>query len=68
MPYIVCPRYELRVYTAAAYSGVDSCSRCGARLPPRRAGGRDGLHLRYPSEAVEELVRPLHRPSRSRDG
>jgi hypothetical protein len=64
MPYIVCPRYELRVYPAAAYSGVDSCSRCVARL----GGGRDGLHLRYASEAVEELVRPRHRPPRSRDG
>jgi DNA-directed RNA polymerase subunit RPC12/RpoP len=68
MPYIVCPRCELRVYTAAAYLGVDACSRCGARLPHRRGGGRDGLHLRNASEAIEELLRPRHRPSRSMDG
>jgi hypothetical protein len=68
MPYIVCSRCELRVYTAAAYSGVDLCSRCGARLPRRRVGGRDGLHRHYASKAIEELGRRHNGPSRCRDG
>ena len=57
MPYTACPDCGLKVYTAAAYSGVDSCTRCGASLPRRPAGDRDGMHLRYAAEALEHLTR-----------
>jgi hypothetical protein len=51
MPYVVCPDRGLRVYTAAAYSGVD----------------RDGLFLCYAVGAMEQPLRPRHRAPRSRD-
>ena len=66
MPYIVRPSCGLRVYAAAAYLGVDSCSRCGSRLPRKPSGDRDGLHLRDASEAIEELPWPRGGPPRSR--
>jgi hypothetical protein len=68
MPYIGCPRCDLRAYTAAAYSGVDSCSRCMALLPHRRAAGREGLQLHYALKALEELMRHNNGRARSRDG
>jgi hypothetical protein len=67
VPFTICLGCGLRVYTAAACSGIDSCPRCGARLPRRPTGYRDGLHLRYTAEAMKQLERP-RRPPRSRDG
>jgi DNA-directed RNA polymerase subunit RPC12/RpoP len=66
MPYIVCPSCGLRVYAAAAYLGVDSCSRCGSRLRGKPSGDRAGLHLRYASEAIEVLPGPSGGTTRSR--
>ena len=38
MPYVICPRCELRTYTAARWSHVDRCAGCGEVLarPPKR--------------------------------
>jgi hypothetical protein len=67
MPYAVCPSCGLRVYGAAAYSGVDSCPRCGRGLPRRPGGDRNGLEIRYAAEALERVRRRSRRlPARSR--
>jgi hypothetical protein len=57
MPYIACSGCGLRVYTAAAYSGLDSCPRCGVALLHRRAAHRDEVSLRYAAEAFQRLTR-----------
>ena len=68
MPYTVCRACGLGVYTAAAYSGVESCIRCGRGLPRRSAGDRNGLHLRYVTEALDRLPRwPGPVPTHPRD-
>jgi hypothetical protein len=35
MPYLICPRCRLTTYSAALWSSVDECPRCGEQLPPR---------------------------------
>jgi hypothetical protein len=35
MPYLICPSCRLTTYSAALWSSVDECPRCGVALPPR---------------------------------
>jgi predicted RNA-binding Zn-ribbon protein involved in translation (DUF1610 family) len=37
MPHVTCPDCGLRTYTAAAWSSLDPCPRCGRALPRRHA-------------------------------
>jgi hypothetical protein len=61
MPYTAYPDCGLKVDSSAAYSGVDSCTRCGVSLPRRPRGDRNGMHLRYAAEALEQLTRRARR-------
>ena len=36
MPYVICPACGLTTYSAALWSSVDACPRCGRDLPSRR--------------------------------
>ena len=40
MPYVPCPRCNLRSYTAARYAGTDECPACGGPLSPTSAARR----------------------------
>jgi hypothetical protein len=69
MPYTVCPACGVGAYTAAAYSGVESCTRCGRGLSRRFARDRNGLHLGYATDALERLPtrrRPVPTPPRDK--
>jgi hypothetical protein len=54
MPYVICSNCELESYTAARFSTVDECGRCGSPLSgaARRGGwGRDpGWSIQAPAE------------------
>jgi hypothetical protein len=65
MPYTAYPDCGLKVDSSTAYSGVDSCPRCGASLPRRPPGDCNGMPLRYDAEALEQLTRRA--PPRRRD-
>ena len=39
MPYISCPTCGVRTYSAATWSNIDHCPRCGRDLPPRLRTG-----------------------------
>jgi hypothetical protein len=36
MPYVICPACGLTTYSAALWSSVDCCLRCGRDIPNRR--------------------------------
>jgi hypothetical protein len=36
VPYVICPACGLTTYSAALWSSVDCCPRCGFELPSRR--------------------------------
>jgi ribosomal protein S27E len=61
MPYVRCIGCGMTTYTAARWSNVDFCARCGAELPRR---GRAGIAT---DENVEHAVRErLYGPGRER--
>ena len=63
MPYVPCPRCNLRSYTAARYAGTDECPACGGPLMPTSAARR-----RATLEVVTAQARRLAgRQSRPRD-
>lgn len=41
MPYLRCPHCQLRTFSAARWSTVDHCGRCGAELPRPRHRSRE---------------------------
>jgi hypothetical protein len=54
MPYVICSNCELESYTAARFSTVDECGRCGAPL-----SGVRGTLVRpwVPAQAPAEIGR-----------
>jgi hypothetical protein len=40
MPYVRCPGCGLATFSAARWSSVDHCARCGSALPPARRVSR----------------------------
>lgn len=56
MPYLICPRCRLTTYSAALWSSVDECPRCGAPLPPRPGATITSIaaHPRFASGAADE--------------
>jgi rRNA maturation protein Nop10 len=50
MPYLLCPRCGLRLYSAARYSSTDNCPRClgrvGVDIPPHEEPRPQALRIR----------------------
>lgn len=55
MPYLICPRCRLTTYSAALWSSVDECRRCGEELPPRPGATVTSIasHPRFPGHGAE---------------
>jgi acetyl-CoA carboxylase beta subunit len=56
MPYLICPRCRLTTYSAALWSSIDVCPRCGEHLPPRPGATVTSIasHPRFVSPDVGE--------------
>jgi Zn-finger nucleic acid-binding protein len=56
MPYLNCPSCHLTVYSAASWSHVDDCPRCGTRLGDPGRLFRQVLSVRRSGKRAESRV------------
>jgi Zn-finger nucleic acid-binding protein len=60
VPYLTCPRCAATVYSAARWSSVDYCPRCGTEL-------RDHDRLLKKAAAFKRALSELRHPPQTRD-